>query len=516
MATALDARALTRSPIPDLLVGLSTTSTVTTHNLEYKAGLVHWNTFEKEVRQVFDSTQWNQQREILAYAPANSRASPNNTWNEQLFCGDEYSVLARFGQNVGHVMTSVFQSLGVSARFGDFKACTGSSIVNKVPDVALLTGSGGLRIVGEAKTPWKHDLRAAFQDQYQLRHILGQLARYMHEAKIKYGFLTTYKQTIFLKQAPHPDKQKRGQMALWHSNVISHNTPSAEVDPRGDFTRYKGRVSLRECFLFLGKMANDSPMCENPLDSTKWVAAPNTKVWSDSDHISPSVSSSEDGSDGERGRSRPPPPPPAAGQSQHWQSHRPPAQPPSNATSQSRSQSRSSAAATHQLALRPRDSQRQPQQPAPTALSAASQSRSQSRPPAPSTYQVMGQAQASQPRNLAPTAPSAASQSRSRSRPPAPSTQQVMRQSQASSVHSQSQAQSRPVTRSQTQGQSKAATTTPSNEHVETVYDDGAGNYYYVDTRGVKHDVDLKRDITGRRYFKKGDKRQYVNVQRLK
>ncbi|OJJ67702.1 hypothetical protein ASPBRDRAFT_34067 [Aspergillus brasiliensis CBS 101740] len=512
MATPLYAHDLTRSPLPNLRRGRQTTTSDATHNLEYMAALVHWNTFEREVRDVFNSIQWGSQKEILAYAPP-VKGNPNDTWHEQLFCGDEHSTLARFNQNVGHVMTSVFQSLGYSARFGDFKACRGTTIDNKVPDVVLLDETGRLRVVGEAKTPWAHDLEEFCEGQKSLRHCLGQLARYLYVAKITYGFLTTYDETIFVKQALHPDKKKSGQMTLWYSNLIKHHTPSTAATPGSSHMDYRGKVSLRECFLFLGKMTSTgASVCVNNMKSANWVDTKGKKKYDDSDHISPSVSSSEDSSDGERGRSRPPPPPPAAGQSQHWQSLRPPAQPPSNATSQSRSQSRSSAAATHQLALRPRDSQRPPQHPAPTALSAASQSRSQSRPPAPSTYQVTGQAQASQPRHLAPTAPSAASQSRSRSRPPAPSTQQVM--SQASSVHSQSHPQSRPVTRSQTQGQLKAPTTKPSNEPVETVYEEGAGKYYYLDATGKKRYVNIFKDESGQPYVYSGKTRRYVTIKK--
>ncbi|GLB05897.1 hypothetical protein AtubIFM57258_001190 [Aspergillus tubingensis] len=544
MATALDARTLVCSPIPNLLEGPSTTTSVTTQDLEYKAKLIHWNTFEKEVRQVFDSIHWDQQREILAYAPANSSNSPNNTWNEQLFCGDEHSVVARFNQNVGHVMTSVFQSLGLSSRFGDFKACKDSTLANKVPDVVLLTDGGRLRIVGEAKTPWKHVLKDAFEDQYKLRHILGQLARYLYGAQIKYGFLTTYRETIFVKQEPYPNKEKGGQMALWHSDVIKHTTRSANFDPDGDF---KGCVSLRQCFLFMGKMATESPVCENPLGKNQWVGSSKTSVFGDEDYISPSTSSSEEGSEPGRGRSRQHPPLPAASQSQYYQSLQPSAQPPSNTSSGSRYQTRSSATSTHQLPLRSRGPQ--PQHLTPTAHGAASQSRPPSRPPASSThqvmgqtqtlqpqhlvpapgaasqsrsssrppasltYQVMGQTQTLQPRHLAP-APGAANQSRSQSRSPAPSAHQVMSQSQSSLVHPQSQSQNRRITRSQTKAQSEGNTTQSSPGRIDTVYYDSKRSFY-INARGEQCNVALKQDKKGY-YFDKGDTRHYVQIKELK
>ncbi|KAL1998285.1 hypothetical protein VTN02DRAFT_6463 [Thermoascus thermophilus] len=91
--------------------------------------------------------------------------------------------------------------------------------------------------------------KSALADQAHFRNYLGQISQYMYLAKVKYAFLTTYDQTIFLKQEPHPTKQS--QWALWHSNVISHTTASEEVDPKAKFDAYRNRVSLRECFLFL-------------------------------------------------------------------------------------------------------------------------------------------------------------------------------------------------------------------------------------------------------------------------
>ncbi|RFU29385.1 hypothetical protein B7463_g6962, partial [Scytalidium lignicola] len=81
----------------------------------------------------------------------------------------------------------------------------------------------------------------------------------MFNYKVKYGFLTTYDQTMFFKQEQHP--KEKDKWVLWHSDVISHSTKSTEVgnnhakEPRS----YHGKVSVRECFLFLGKKiaAND-------------------------------------------------------------------------------------------------------------------------------------------------------------------------------------------------------------------------------------------------------------------
>ncbi|RAK97300.1 uncharacterized protein BO80DRAFT_504827 [Aspergillus ibericus CBS 121593] len=384
MATELKAQDLTCARMPNLKVGYSTTSSHSTHNLEFRASLVHWNTFEREVRRVFDGVRWDAQTEILAYAPPSNGGGtgPNHTLNEQLFCGDEHSTVARFTQNVCHVMTSVLQSLGCRARFGDFKTCSDTTISNKVPDFVLLGDRGSLRVVQEAKTP----------------NCFGQISRYMFISRAKYGFLTTYDQAIFFNQAPHPHEGKADKhWALWHSNVIEHRTSSTKVAPQSDFTAYRGKVSLREYFLFLGiKTFSDSLRSANPMKEDSWVGSLSKRKYNDSDYISPpgssssSDSSSGGASDTERGRPRPQPALSVSGRSQPSQSPPPPVQP-----TLPGSQGRSQPSRTPQPPVEPAHSatsrnqpSRTPQPPAQPTLSTTSrsqQTRSSQPPPQPQT-----------------------------------------------------------------------------------------------------------------------------------
>jgi hypothetical protein len=45
----------------------------------------------------------------------------------------------------------------------------------------------------------------------------------MFRAKVRFGFLTTYKETIFLKQ--EPDRKNLGEFVLWYSqaDLLSSN-----------------------------------------------------------------------------------------------------------------------------------------------------------------------------------------------------------------------------------------------------------------------------------------------------
>lgn len=97
-------------------------------------------------------------------------------FNEEiLICGEEHSVVARFGQHEGHVMTTIYQKSPPRQDicFGDFKVLEQRDNFNKVPDIAVLHGSE-LLFVGEAKTPWVHQPeRLANTNSGQFRVLLG-------------------------------------------------------------------------------------------------------------------------------------------------------------------------------------------------------------------------------------------------------------------------------------------------------------------------------------------------------
>lgn len=84
----------------------------------------------------------------------------------------------------------------------------------------------------------------------------------MHQHQLKYGFFTTYEQTIFLKQEHHP-RGKR--MVLWYSPIISHETKSRSTPTeRENYPEYRGTVSVRECFLYFVSLARKETHAVNP------------------------------------------------------------------------------------------------------------------------------------------------------------------------------------------------------------------------------------------------------------
>jgi len=120
------------------------------HTKEFQKTLGKWNKFEMFVRERtehFRTTAWGA-RPLAPYPVRNERYSLDR---EHLKIGNEDSVLARFGQNVGHVMTAVMRDLGYGLSFGDWKTCAQSrdSSSRDVPDSVVITDGGECRAVGK-------------------------------------------------------------------------------------------------------------------------------------------------------------------------------------------------------------------------------------------------------------------------------------------------------------------------------------------------------------------------------
>ncbi|KAE8379788.1 hypothetical protein BDV26DRAFT_290949 [Aspergillus bertholletiae] len=131
-------------------------------------------------------------------------------------------VQGRLQQNVGQLMSAVCASMNIGMRFADYKATGGPRIGNKTPDMVCLTATGSLRIIGEIKTPWigVHDIDKAYKyGRHKFRHLLGQIVEYMMLADIRYGFLSTYKDMIFLRQI-----ELNGSWVLQYSRPIKGST----------------------------------------------------------------------------------------------------------------------------------------------------------------------------------------------------------------------------------------------------------------------------------------------------
>ncbi|KAK2812847.1 hypothetical protein FQN50_001176 [Emmonsiellopsis sp. PD_5] len=162
---------LIQEPLPRLVLSRYATISDSRHDLWFHWKFGRWESFQQTVRTYVDS--WNLGKKVLGVRPADPESSLNYTFIEQYLCGDELSVSGRFAQNALSPVTAVARASGVSVRFGDFKTSRESkqafSSIGSLPDYAGVEES-----------------------------VDRQIATYMHDYDLKYGFLTTYAETIFL------------------------------------------------------------------------------------------------------------------------------------------------------------------------------------------------------------------------------------------------------------------------------------------------------------------------------
>jgi hypothetical protein len=98
------------------------------------------------------------------------------------------------------------------------------SAYKKTPDAIIMNQSGMAKVVGELKVPWVQshcimdmltNLTEGYDDHFRIAigkihdlilrvqyvdRIVGQIALYMRDLGLKYGFFTTYNETVFLLQ----------------------------------------------------------------------------------------------------------------------------------------------------------------------------------------------------------------------------------------------------------------------------------------------------------------------------
>ncbi|KAJ9299939.1 hypothetical protein DTO271G3_2823 [Paecilomyces variotii] len=70
--------------------------------------------------------------------------------------------------------------------------------MGEIPDFILFGQNGTTALVGEIKTPWTTDLDNMDDDDF--KSVWGQIARYMDDCHCRYGVVSTYRQTVFVKR----------------------------------------------------------------------------------------------------------------------------------------------------------------------------------------------------------------------------------------------------------------------------------------------------------------------------
>lgn len=234
------------SALPDLLIAPNKTESSAMHPITYIGPLEEWPDFMRDVE--------NSMREF----PHSQRAvdfglQSRDIRLERVYVADETGLQGRFEQAVGQVLGAVFQVLDVDLRFGDSKSAgTG---YEKIPDVALMSISPEWALsnipvhkaLGEIKTPWvsAHSIASAYETEWKLGALIGQIVEYMIDEEVPYGFHTTYVETIFLQRV-----EVDGEWTVQYSPVI-------------------GKDLAKQCFWHLAMLAKDGVRIPKPSDTEK-------------------------------------------------------------------------------------------------------------------------------------------------------------------------------------------------------------------------------------------------------
>ncbi|KAJ5667812.1 uncharacterized protein N7477_006382 [Penicillium maclennaniae] len=131
------------------------------------------------------------------------------------------------------------------------------------PDAVLINQAFQIKAVGEIKTWWidAHQLGQSLPETAWLRRILAQPVDYMLEHQCKYGFITTYEESIFLRQVKYSD----GTWGIEHSPLDS-GFDLARVSTSGEAV-----LSTRQCFYHFSCAAEQNGDVNNPTPRKDWI-----------------------------------------------------------------------------------------------------------------------------------------------------------------------------------------------------------------------------------------------------
>ncbi|KAM5442289.1 hypothetical protein MferCBS31731_002664 [Microsporum ferrugineum] len=278
-ARLLDGASILADPLPNILSQNDPERTDTAfRGSYYQQEIKIWNI--KEETRTWTSPKYLKEKPILVGIDSSSE-QPSYAYHDYYLCGDEQSVCGNFAQHALGPASAVALHNGINYRFGDYKACLESQNSDKdyfIPDhVAVAYPAESIEelhvlpenskprmvLVGEEMTSGNHFLGCYVQDyedgdQISLRLALGQIAFYMHRFQMRYGFLTTYDETIFLKQVI-----EEGVSQLHVSQPIkATSSGSNESD-----------VSVRQCLYYLLSVINQTGgyNIENTFTMHAWV-----------------------------------------------------------------------------------------------------------------------------------------------------------------------------------------------------------------------------------------------------
>lgn len=252
-------REVVSQALPPLPIGPNHTKSNALHDIEYVGELHHWSNFLRFVETQIQGQNWT--NKLVKYN--NSSINPEA---ESHLIGDETGIQCIFNHSVGFIVGKILKLESIDLQFADFK-CLGKRYAN-TPDSILMTKNAQLKIVGELKVPWvvEHDMSAAYEDETLLRHLLAQPIEYMKDLGCKYGFMSNYSETIFLRQELVEDR-----WVIDYSPVIRASTSYTKTDLGNLWATPV--VSLRQCFFAVAALAQAQELVHNTTPMSQWVVS---------------------------------------------------------------------------------------------------------------------------------------------------------------------------------------------------------------------------------------------------
>jgi len=254
-----------QGPLPRLITGPHHTKSSALHRLRYEKSLSEWSTFPEDVER-FCSGLPPVSRPI--YYIGRSKQD-KEAIEEFVAVGQENGVQGRFMQCVGTVLGGILRAFGIDIKFSCWKAGRPKTPrISGEPDIALLDRTWTVMSIGEVKAFWIPDHGLHEVEESHLRLLLAQPLRYMRDAQCEYGFLTTYNQTIFLRQV-----QTNNVWGAEYSRVVFRDDEYAKAvqnqpDPRDNI---RVVVSAKQCFLYLCSVASQATPTQNLTPRGDWV-----------------------------------------------------------------------------------------------------------------------------------------------------------------------------------------------------------------------------------------------------
>lgn len=229
-----------RGALPPLRKNDNHTTSSALHDVEFTGPMREWTDFITEVLTTDQANKWT-------LTIVDCELSSRDIHKEKVFVGDENGLQGRFQQSVGQVVGAALEAEFINISFGDFK--TAGVVYRGTPDCIMVLDENTpileIKAVGELKVPWVavHNLEKGFKRDDRRRGLLGQLAEYMYDLKVKYGWMSTYEDTVLLRQV-----KAEGIWYLEYSPVVKYTTSYLP-------SNNSGIPSLRQCFFHLASVA---------------------------------------------------------------------------------------------------------------------------------------------------------------------------------------------------------------------------------------------------------------------